>query len=469
MSIPKPVKGFVLLFAVLAALGALSLPGLNVERTVQADPKGIKYTGAGACAAAACHGSPTPKEAKATRHNENTIWSSKDRHAKAYTSLVKEESKKIGEALKIADVTKSERCLNCHGLSGIHVGESVHRVPIKAEEIVAKGYNVEDGVSCDACHGPAEKYLAPHQEAGWTDKQRAAGAMKLYDEWGLFDTKDLKMRANTCLSCHLKIDADMIQAGHPELPFELNVYSSDEEWIHWRDTKPWFGAKAWAMGQAISLREAAHQLSERVEQKAREDLIVDSYAQVIAHALMARQVAHSADKAAFDAMDKHLKDAHDNWKDPAKLAAAMKALAAAANGLGDTLDKAEVGEEQTKAWRLGVAAEGEVAGNVGFRAAEQLATSITSLSMVMDKQDKGDADQRAPTMDKVYEVLGTRADFDKKKFIPAAKTLPDYFKGGKSLPLPPGGPVAGGAAAPAEVASKPPRPRPKRRRKNPRR
>ncbi|MBE7465074.1 MAG: hypothetical protein HS116_16475 [Planctomycetes bacterium] len=451
------IGAVVLLGALLAAFSDWT----GLESEVLADPQGIKYTGAGACSAAACHGSATPKEGGATRHNENHVWSNNDKHAKAYTSLSNDVSKDLAKKLNIPDPTKSEKCIDCHALSGLHLANGSKRIVLKPEDIQAKGYSIEDGVSCDSCHGPADKYLKAHTEKGWTDKLRKElGAQKLYDEWGLYDTKNMKFRANQCISCHLQISSELIQAGHPELPFELHVFSSDEAWIHWRDKTPWSGTKAWAMGQTVALRESAYQLAGRLEQKAREDLVVDSYYQLAAHALMTRHVAALVDKAKLDELDKHLKAAHDGWTDPAKAAGALKEMAKTAEALADAVDKFTFSEEVTTKWRSGIAAEGEACGNVGFRAAEQLVLSLTSLSMVLDKEGKGDADARQATMDKLYEVLATREDFDKKKFIPVAKTLVDTFKGGTAIPLPPGGPGGGAASAPAVAEAKTPEPPP---------
>src|SRR6185369_5193094 len=116
--------------------------------------------------------------------------------------------------------------LSCHALSGFTNGDSKGRKLLNAPNDFVTGVPaLKQGVSCDACHGPAEKYLEPHVTKGWTAKQRAAlGSEKLYDQLGLYDTKNLKMRANMCVSCHLKIDAELINAAHPELPFELDTF-----------------------------------------------------------------------------------------------------------------------------------------------------------------------------------------------------------------------------------------------------
>ena len=70
------------------------------------------------------------------------------------------------------------------------------------------------------------------------------------------DLKNLYLRANACVACHQNIDNGLLKAGHPSLVFELDSQSINEP-KHWRDDHPWSGARAWLIGQAVALREAA--------------------------------------------------------------------------------------------------------------------------------------------------------------------------------------------------------------------
>ena len=66
--------------------------------------------------------------------------------------------------------------------------------------------------------------------------------------------------ANTCVACHEKlIPADIVQAGHPELVFELDSQVVSEP-PHWQDTDPWIGLHSWLTGQAAAFREETWQL-----------------------------------------------------------------------------------------------------------------------------------------------------------------------------------------------------------------
>jgi hypothetical protein len=70
------------------------------------------------------------------------------KHATAYKTLSNEQSKKIAAEKKIDDPLKSEKCLKCH-LTGYAA---------KAEEKGLK-YDINEGVSCEGCHGAGGKYM----------------------------------------------------------------------------------------------------------------------------------------------------------------------------------------------------------------------------------------------------------------------------------------------------------------------
>ena len=74
-------------------------------------------------------------------------WWNGERHSMAYETLANEQSKKIAKQMKIADAQKSEKCLVCH----------VTGFATPAEQKGPK-YSMEEGVTCEACHGPGEVY-----------------------------------------------------------------------------------------------------------------------------------------------------------------------------------------------------------------------------------------------------------------------------------------------------------------------
>ena len=219
------------------------------------------YTGTTPCAFSDCHGSITATENpdRTIDQNEYYTWLKRDRHAKAYEVLQKARSVQIIKNLKITDKAEAHpRCLACHALN----------VPAAQR---GKYFQIAEGVSCESCHGPSKQWLGPHRRKG----QGYEAALEL----GMYDTKDLRKRAEKCLSCHLgdeqrSVDHALIAAGHPDLLFELDTFTAVMP-PHWRPPqKPqqaqksegaWLGVRQWAIGQAVALREAAKQLARRAQ------------------------------------------------------------------------------------------------------------------------------------------------------------------------------------------------------------
>ena len=121
---------------------------------------------------------------------------------------------------------------------------------------------IDDGVSCESCHGPAVGWLGPHTLKNWSHEQSL--------NRGMYDTRDLTKRSERCLSCHLgnaekEVDHIMIAAGHPDLTFELESFSSSMP-RHWRpaqNASPWLRVQELAVGQAVQLREGLRRLDRR--------------------------------------------------------------------------------------------------------------------------------------------------------------------------------------------------------------
>ena len=211
-----------------------------------------KYNGPGGCAASSCHGSILPKTVLHIPQNEYSIWAGQDKHARAYQVLSNPVSLRMGRILNLkSPPEQNERCLACHALA-------------VAPEQRAQTFDVSDGVSCEHCHGPASGWLGPHTVRDWetrTPDQKA--------QLGMRDLRDLAVRSHTCLHCHVgaadkSVDHQMIAAGHPDLTFELNLFSAVMP-RHWRDSKdiPWFGTKEWVVGQSMQLRDSLQRLTRR--------------------------------------------------------------------------------------------------------------------------------------------------------------------------------------------------------------
>ena len=209
--------------------------------------------GAESCGASTCHGSTTARNAPRTgiRQTEYAQWQANDKHAKAYEVLLKDRSLVMAKNLRMTEPpSKSNRCVVCHSLYA-------------PKELQSASYKVEDGVSCEACHGQAEGWLGTHIARGY-----AASA-----SIGMYDTRNLVKRAEKCVSCHVgdeirNVDHELIAAGHPDLVFDFETYTAMLP-PHWR-TAPsdGVGGRAWTVGQVVALRESLKRLARRTQQRA---------------------------------------------------------------------------------------------------------------------------------------------------------------------------------------------------------
>src|SRR5262245_51354519 len=322
--------------------------------------KEFKYTGTGSCAASSCHGAKKPAAKPGDPDDTYTIWATKDKHNKAYTTLTKKESVAIAQKLKIAKATESDKCTGCHAL---HITKEMLTPKAK--------YDVADGVSCDSCHGPAEKWLEGH------DKGEKAWPHAKSVSMGMYDTKDVLKRAELCVSCHLSIDAEMVAAGHPSMIFELDSFSQNQP-PHWKDQKEWFGPLAWGTGQAVALRESAQQLATRAKGNASDQLIKESYDQTRGHAIAIRPLLAQVDAAAGKALDDQI-TAMGDGKDKAKVAAAATAIAKLAGDVSKKVATTKFNKDIVLNVLKGAVGDPERATSAGLRSAEQVAMSVDSL------------------------------------------------------------------------------------------
>jgi hypothetical protein len=184
-----------------------------------------------------------------------------DKHAKAYDALTGAIGERIGRNLGVGKSEQSSKCLACHALD----------VPPDQR---ATTFELNDGVSCESCHGPASAWLGQHTTRGWTHAQSVA--------LGMVDTRDVVKRTEKCLTCHLGneekfVDHEMIAAGHPDLYFELDSFSAvmPRHWKVPRESAPgvpeendaWSGVRDWGAGQAVQLSAWLARLSGRAHGK----------------------------------------------------------------------------------------------------------------------------------------------------------------------------------------------------------
>lgn len=226
-------------------------------------PTEKEFLGVGACAK--CHEAPSRRDDTSfCALTESTTWEKQDKHSQAFAVLLNARSKEMGKRLGIADVSKDNACLACHAV-------------VVDQSKQGRGFRIEDGVSCDACHGPSNAWVDEH----WRNRDWRSGIDPLTKEreFGFLNVRDARRRAALCASCHVGnvsegkfVTHAMFAAGHPPLPsFEIDTFAEVEP-RHWRllkekdpkvqeefryDSKQNERVQKSIVGGVIALREAA--------------------------------------------------------------------------------------------------------------------------------------------------------------------------------------------------------------------
>jgi hypothetical protein len=207
----------------------------------------VHYVGLDGCSSGACHGRDDRAPGDSIWRNEYQTWASQDKHSKAFLLLYNESSQAMAERLGLGNPIEEDRCLACHSVNLTNQDEA---------------FDISDGVLCEACHGPASGWGDSHFIEGHTREESLAA--------GMLDTKDLEVRTKLCISCHVgsperNVDHELIAAGHPDLVFEIQAFSTRMP-RHWRvDSEDWEGARLWIIGQVLTLRETLQQLYRRAD------------------------------------------------------------------------------------------------------------------------------------------------------------------------------------------------------------
>lgn len=143
---------------------------MGMAQTAKKAEAHYKYVGVKTCKM--CHNNPA-------KGKQFAIWKS-SKHATAYATLATAEAKKLAKAKGITDPQKSPECLKCH----------VTGYGLPKTDFTPK-YNMENGVTCEACHGPGSGY--------W----KYSTMKKIYKGKIKPGTVGLTMpNAKTCETCH---------------------------------------------------------------------------------------------------------------------------------------------------------------------------------------------------------------------------------------------------------------------------
>ena len=228
--------------------GALvAMPGLDAAAQVLPYQSKAQSLGVVNCANSLCHGSVSPWKDSNVLQNEYVTWSRVDKHAtRAYQVLSNDRSRRIATNLGLKEpATKAAICLACHAFD-------------PPPERRGERFKVADGVSCEACHGPAENWIQRHVAPDATHADNVAH--------GLYPLNEPVAQAKLCLSCHFGnrdkfVTHRMMGAGHPRMSFELDTFSATQPAHYvidadWRERKgDWDSVRIWAIGQALAASE----------------------------------------------------------------------------------------------------------------------------------------------------------------------------------------------------------------------
>ncbi len=396
------VVGFYLsLLASLCALASAQQSSSPQPKPGSANKAGM-YTGPGGCAASNCHGSVQPKNVTRIPQNEYSIWAAQDKHSRATQVLSNAVSLRMAKILKINQPNTEHKCLACHAAD-------------VSPELRAETFHLEDGVSCESCHGPAVGWLGPHTTRNWTHEQSIKA--------GMYDLRDNIHRSERCVGCHVgtpekQVDHEMIAAGHPDLTFELDTYSSamPRHWRPTRESEAWSDVREWAVGQAVQLREALNRLDRRVSgpnwpEFAEMDCFAchhsltrpeDSWRQArgypdrragstewnAARYVVFRHIVSQVNPDLASKLDAELATLTDlvgKWSSHDKVEASAKQAAQLADQAAQQLNSQKYDQQLTQRVMQAIAGDGTNIANTGERSAEQAAMALDSLAVAFGK------------------------------------------------------------------------------------
>jgi hypothetical protein len=422
----------------------LALLGLSAIAQEADDPTAgpSKYLGVVTCSGSSCHGAPRAGDARVIQ-NEFLIWHRDDQHAKAYRVLLEDEGQRIARNLGIKNAASAPECLACHATNA-------------AAELRGKRFQIADGVGCEACHGPASKWLGLHVTGAASREENLKA--------GMYRTEEPAARAALCLSCHLgnenKFTTHRIMgAGHPRLSFELDTFTMLQP-AHYRVDADYrerkqlaSHAQVWAVGQATAAARALELfMSERWQGKG----LMPEFAFFDCHAchhpmdaprwaprvttglppgvvrlndanlLMLLYLTKALEPALADDLQRGLLALHQaSAESPAATQTAAKALKGTVDRAAQRV-RGGIKPEQTAAVLAGIV-DGGVAGDYqDYAAAEQAVMAIHALTDALRDNGTLDTGRMTAVDDRIkvlYTVLENQNAYEPARFRSALSTL----------------------------------------------
>ena len=345
-------------------------------------------------------------------------------------------SMRMAKTLKMpAAPNQSEKCLACHSIDA-------------PANLRAASFQPDEGVSCENCHGPAVGWLGPHTTRNWTHAQ----SLKL----GMYDTKDLTLRAEKCMSCHVgtadkRVDHQMIAAGHPDLTFELDTFSAVMP-RHWKNPDlnqdGWEGVREWSTGQGVLLRETLKRLSRSASSEKTWPEFAelecfqchhsltqsqDSWRQAtgypgrtpgapswnpsryVVYRILAQEIAPGAAKD-LDANLEQVSTLVGNWRDRENIASAANKAAVQADQVLQNVRNTHFDSALTARLMMAIANNGPSIASQGERSAEQAAMALDALALAYRKNDKTANPELFTAIDKLFAQLNSPSAYSAPMF-----------------------------------------------------
>ncbi len=106
----------------------------------------IEFVGAAKCKV--CHN-------KAESGEQFAVWT-KGKHSQAFTLLGTPKALEVAKAMGIEDPQKSGKCLKCHSTAYFFTEQKVANIALKKDGTPRLA--VEEGISCESCHGAGSMY-----------------------------------------------------------------------------------------------------------------------------------------------------------------------------------------------------------------------------------------------------------------------------------------------------------------------
>ena len=154
-------KAFIM---IIAGLGMFSI-------SLQAQQKKAQYIGAAKCKM--CH--------RSTKQGEQFGKWQAGPHAKAFAVLATEKAKKVAKKSAVkGDPQQASQCLKCH-VTGYNAPAAMK----------ATSFNSQEGVGCEACHGPGSLYKSMKVMKALRAGTQDASAVSF-----------VKPNEKTCAKCH---------------------------------------------------------------------------------------------------------------------------------------------------------------------------------------------------------------------------------------------------------------------------